>query len=178
MPFEDVFRISAAIQKRFLGARLYRASRRLSLYSPFENEVLTDEIFARASSDGKEVCYPKVLKGKRHLEFFRVKALGELKPGAYEIKEPEKRDEEIDPAGLDLIVVPGVAFDSRGGRIGYGKGYYDRALKGFTGVVAALAYEFQVLKEDLPLVGHDQAVSVIFTEKRTIEVQAAGTRNG
>lgn len=177
MPFEEVLRLSLAIQRRFLRSRLYRTSRTISLYAPFENEALTDAIFEAAAKDGKGVYYPKVLSGGRRLEFFRVRALTDLKPGAYQIKEPGSNGEAVDAEGLDLIVVPGIAFSREGARIGYGKGYYDRALKGFGGaggVVVALAYEFQVLNE-LPQEEHDRPVSAIFTDKRTIEVPAART---
>ncbi|MEK6760241.1 MAG: 5-formyltetrahydrofolate cyclo-ligase [Deltaproteobacteria bacterium] len=171
MAFEEVWRLSAIIQKRFLETPIYRRSGRLSLYSSFKNEVLTDELFRRAVADGKEVCYPRVGRSPdRHLVFHRVTDLKSLVPGAYDIPEPAGVGPAVDPSTFDLIVVPGVAFDAAGARIGYGNGYYDIALQGCTARVVGLAYESQVLKEIIPVEAHDVRVSAIITEKRVVEV--------
>lgn len=171
MSFEDVWRLSAVIQKRFLESPIYRQSGRIALYSSFRNEVLTDELFRKAIADCKEVCYPRVGRSPgRHLVFHMVHDLKSLVPGAYDIPEPADGGCAVDPASLDLIVVPGVAFDGFGARVGYGNGYYDIALHGCVARVVALAYEFQVLKEIIPVEAHDVCVSAIFTEKRVVEV--------
>lgn len=171
MAFEEVYEASVLVQKTFLSSGYYGRARSISLYSSFRNEVLTDEIFHAAELSGKEVYYPRVVRGgKRHLEFFRVEHLGQLSPGSYEIDEPCVDCIQADPATFDLIVVPGAAFDARGGRLGYGKGYYDRALSGLGGKVVALAYDFQVIDGELPMEEHDVRVSAIITEKRVIEV--------
>ncbi|MFQ5441608.1 MAG: 5-formyltetrahydrofolate cyclo-ligase [Thermodesulfobacteriota bacterium] len=172
MTFEKVFGLSDRIQKRFLESAYFKNARRLSLYSSFANEVLTDEIFLGALKRGKETFYPKVLKRKRHLDFFRVADLNELSPGAFDIREPEKASEAVGPGGFDLIVVPGVVFDPGGGRVGFGKGYYDRALKGLECEVVALAYESQVLdRKKIPMESHDVRVGAIVTENRIIKIR-------
>src|SRR3990170_3117847 len=147
LSFEEVYRLSARVQERFLLTPGYRRSRHLCLYSSFQNEVLTEEILRRAVSDGKDVYYPSVVRGIRHLEFYRVKDPGELSPGSYDIPEPRHRESGASPGVFDLVVVPGVVFDLRGARLGFGKGYYDRALREAGCAVVALAYEFQVLGE-------------------------------
>ena len=168
MSFEDVYRASSRIQKRFVESPYFSRARRVALYSSFANEPLTDEIFIRAAKLGKEVFYPRVIKGMKHLEFHRVISMDELAPGSYEILEPAQKDTAQDPASFDLIAVPGVAFDRNGARIGYGKGYYDRALTEARCPIVALAYEFQVIGGMIPAEGHDVNVTAIFTEKRTI----------
>ncbi|MFQ5736296.1 MAG: 5-formyltetrahydrofolate cyclo-ligase [Thermodesulfobacteriota bacterium] len=169
MSFEEVYSRSAVVQKTFLGSAFYGCASGLSLYSSFRNEVLTDEVFRAAALGGKDVCYPRVVRGGgRHLEFFRVSHLGELCPGSYEIPEPGEHEEAVDPAAFDLVVVPGVAFDTKGGRLGYGKGYYDRALAQIRCDVVALAYDFQVIDGEIPVEPHDVRVSAIITEKRII----------
>lgn len=169
LSFEDVFRISSLVQKRFLGTGLYRESKVISLYSSFSNEVLTEDIFERAAADGKQICYPRVVRGGvRHLEFFKVTSMDELSSGPYEIKEPAEGGVKVDPAGLDLVVVPGVAFDGTGARIGYGKGYYDRALGAVGCAIVGLAYEFQVLKEDIPCEPFDVRLTALVTEERVL----------
>ncbi|OGP25399.1 MAG: 5-formyltetrahydrofolate cyclo-ligase [Deltaproteobacteria bacterium GWC2_56_8] len=169
MAFEDVYRKSSLIQKRLIGSPFYAEAGVILLYSSFSNEVLTDELFETAIREGREAAYPRVLRGGgRHLAFFKVKSLKELAPGSYDIPEPAEREERAQAGSFDLVVVPGVAFDEKGGRLGYGKGYYDRALSGIECPIVALAYEFQVLKEDIPVEPHDVRVSAIVTEKRLI----------
>jgi len=171
MAFDDVYEASVRAQRSFLGSEEYGRSGCVSLYSSFRNEVLTDEIFHAAVLSGREVYYPRVVRGeKRRLEFFRVTHLGELSPGSYEIPEPCGGVVKGEPACLDLVVVPGAAFDRRGGRLGYGKGYYDHALKGLGCTVVALAYDFQVIDGELPMEEHDVRVSAIVTESGIIRV--------
>lgn len=171
MVFEDVYRMSLKIQKRLMGSRLFRGAMRLSLYASFQNEVLTDDIFQKAVEEGKEVYYPRVVDGKdRHLAFFKVAGLKGLAPGRYDIPEPPEDADRSGPDAFDLVVVPGVAFDARGSRLGYGKGYYDRALGAFDGHIIGLAYDFQVIEGEIPVESHDVSVSAIVTEKRIIRV--------
>lgn len=171
MAFEEVYQVSLMIQKMFLESGLYASTGCLALYSSFRNEVLTDEVFRCAVSDGKDVYYPRIVKGGgRHLEFFKVTHPGELAPGSYEIPEPEGNDVKGAPGYFDLVVVPGVAFDLKGARLGYGQGYYDRALSGLKCPVVAFAYDFQVLDGEIPVEAHDVRMSAIVTERRVIAV--------
>lgn len=173
MPFEEVFALSSRVQRQLLASALFRDSKRVSLYSSFGNEVLTDDLFRQAMDSGKEVFYPRAARdGSRTLKFLRVTSLDDLSPGAYDIPEPVT-GEFAEPATFDLIVVPGVAFDPKGGRLGFGMGYYDKALADARCPVAALAYEFQVLKEEIPIEPHDVRVSAIATERRLIRVEGA-----
>lgn len=165
LPFEDVCRKSKAIMERFVCLNEYRAAKRIALYASFRNEVLTNGIFLHALSQGKEVFFPRVVRGVG-LSFYRIEREGELSPGSYSILEPQS-GQEWDVRSMDLVVVPGVVFDVKGHRIGYGKGYYDRTLKDFRGSVVGLAYEMQVL-EEIPHYPHDVRIHLIVTEKRTI----------
>ena len=172
LAFETVYELSLRAQKRLLKTSLFRDAARVCLYCSSQNEVLTDEVFEKAWAAGEEVFYPRVVVSgaKRRLGFFRVHGLEELSPGAYEIPEPAGGAELESPDGFDLIVVPGVAFDERGGRLGFGKGYYDMALQGARGRTVALAYEFQVLKkEEIPVEPHDVTLSAIVTDERVID---------
>ncbi len=176
LPFEAVVAKSEAIRDHFTGLEAYRRARRLALYASFKNEVLTDPIFDHALSCGKEVFFPKVIKGIG-LSFFRVREKGELVPGTYSLLEP-CGEEEGEVSSMDLVVVPGIAFDRRGYRIGYGRGYYDMTLGTFNGPIVGLAYEMQVLDE-VPHLPHDIRVERIVTEKGVIrcipgDLEAAG----
>jgi len=171
LPFETVYELSLRAQKRLLETSVFTDALRISLYCSSQNEVLTDEVFESARASGKEVFYPRVVfsGASRRLAFFRVRSLDDLSPGAYEIPEPAAGAELEDPAGFDLVVIPGVAFDEKGGRLGFGKGYYDMALEGAPCRKIALAYEFQVLKnQEIPVEPHDVRVAAIVTEERII----------
>ncbi len=171
MAFEDVLAKSLEAQRRLAASSFFRDARRLALYASFSNEVLTDELLKAALRDGKEVSYPLVARDNpRRLKFYRVSSVDELGPGSYDIREPKPRSGgEVEISGLDLVVVPGVAFDRAGARLGYGKGYYDMALKGAACPVVALAYDFQVLDEEIPAEAHDVPVGAVVTEKRIVE---------
>ncbi|MBI5234624.1 MAG: 5-formyltetrahydrofolate cyclo-ligase [Deltaproteobacteria bacterium] len=170
MTFEEVYALSSAAQRNMLTLDCFKTAKRLSLYASFQNEVLTNDLFQMAVEAGKEVFYPRVKDGnKRRLGFFRVKRLDELSQGSYEIPEPQGEEPLAHPSILDLIVVPGVAFDVKGARLGFGKGYYDMALAGFGSSIVALAYDFQVVKGELPVEPTDVPVSTIVTERRTID---------
>ena len=172
MSFEDVLRLSALVQRRFIASGFFGPARRLALYSSFRNEPLTDAIFIEAIKLGKEVFFPRVAgEGggrSRHLVFHRVLRLKDMAPGSYEISEPFAHEEAAPSGGFDLICVPGAAFDKKGTRLGYGKGYYDRALEGAARPIVALAYEFQIWKEEIPTEPHDIPVAAIVTEERIL----------
>lgn len=163
----QVVALSLALQQRFLELPEYHGAGTLALYAPIHHEVETAAVAAAALAAGKTLLYPAVVGTE--LKFCRVGALTELAPGKYGI--PEPGGEGCDPAQADLIVVPGVAFDLCGRRIGYGKGYYDRALHRLegSGKLVAFCYDFQLLQE---IAGepHDVTMDLVVTESRVVRV--------
>ena len=168
MPFEEVFELSSRIQERFISTSEFKDSKRIALYASFRNEVLTDDILAAAVKDKKEVFFPK-LAAKGKIVFLAVRAKTELFQGSHDIPEPSAGGRAESVATFDLMAVPGVVFDENGGRIGYGKGYYDRILSEARCRVVALAFDFQVLTE-VPSEEHDMTVDALVTETRIIRV--------
>jgi 5-formyltetrahydrofolate cyclo-ligase len=161
---------SRAISERLVAEREFGNSRVVAMYHGFRNEVDTREIFKAAMEAGKDVFFPRVTDRRRGLiEFLRVDDLGALVPGEFGIMEPPESGEAVEPGGIDLFLVPGVAFDAAGNRLGYGAGYYDRALSGRAGrsTAAGLAYEFQVVGE-IPSSPDDERMNMVVTEKRTL----------
>lgn len=158
---------SLALQRRFLELPEFRRARVLALYAPIHHEVETAATAEAALSAGKTLLYPAV-QG-HDLKFCRVDALDELAPGRYGIPEPSGAS--VDPGAADLIVVPGVAFDLGGRRIGYGKGYYDRSLHRLegSGRLVAFCYDYQLL-EEIAGEPHDVTMDVIVTELRVVRV--------
>ncbi len=158
---------SFAIQKAFVATPEFRAARRVGLYAPVQNEVDTAAVLTEALASSRVVAYP-VVRGE-HLEFRHVLAKCMLSKGAFGIPEPTDACEAIDPWGIDLIVVPGIAFDLTGKRIGYGKGYYDRTLHQLEGKgkLVGFCYDFQLV-ETIAGEPHDVMMDLLITEKRVI----------
>ena len=101
------------------------------------------------------------------MAFAPVKDLeNELAEGTYGIREPVPEARAVEAPGPDLILVPGLAFDLRGGRLGKGKGFYDRYLAGVRGFRAGLAYDVQITDKNLPLDAHDQTMDAVVTDQR------------
>ncbi|NJC89133.1 MAG: 5-formyltetrahydrofolate cyclo-ligase [Desulfuromonas sp.] len=163
---ETCLHLSLLIQERFLDSSVYRQAGSIGLYSPVMNEVQTELVARRCLADGKRLAYPRV-EGET-LGFVEVFGSVQMAPGAFGILEPTG-ERSIPCAELDLLVVPGVAFDLVGNRLGYGKGFYDRALAvrlpGLERV--GFAYEFQVV-EQLPAAAHDCRLTRLVTELRTL----------
>ena len=153
-------------QQRLIDSDCFALAQVVALYSPINNEVQTGQLFAAARAEGKRVCYPRIKA--ETLEFLEVSIPGSLAAGSFGVAEPQS-GRVLPIAELDLIVVPGVAFDRTGHRLGYGKGYYDRELVRVTTAVVSigLCFDFQ-LCEKLPRESHDQPVHYLVTEKEFI----------
>ncbi|OED32273.1 5-formyltetrahydrofolate cyclo-ligase [Planococcus maritimus] len=123
----------------------------------------------------KRVAAPKCFAKDRTMDFRLFDHLDQLEVVYMNLQEPiEAQTEAIGPANIDLLIVPGVVFTESGYRIGFGGGYYDRYLSGFSGKTRSLAFDFQVT-DDLPVESHDIPVDGIITEQRTIDSKAVRT---
>jgi 5-formyltetrahydrofolate cyclo-ligase len=155
------------LQGRFLELPEFQRANLLALYAPIHHEVETAAVAAEALSTGRTLLFPAVVGSE--LQFRQVQGLHELTPGRFGI--PEPAGEAFDPRHADLIVVPGVAFDWSGRRIGYGKGFYDRSLHRLegSGRLVGFCYDFQLFEE---IVGepHDVTMDLIVTEIRVVRV--------
>jgi 5-formyltetrahydrofolate cyclo-ligase len=162
LAFSEADKISKEITKNFIGLERFKNAQSVALYFPIKNEVMTEGIFESARELCKQIYFPRV--DGPLLEFGMVNNLSELKPGRFGIPEPNRDAAKVEIADIDLIIIPGVAFDRFGRRIGYGKGYYDRALiKIDKKRRIGLAYNFQIV-DSIPMeVGGDE-VGLIVTE--------------
>lgn len=162
--------LSGVVQQRLIDSGALAAVGCVALYSSIHNEVFTGVVAAKALAAGVVVTFPRV-QGD-NLVFVEIADLSELSPGAFGVLEPQ--GERLVPCqDLDLVVVPGIAFDMTGHRLGYGRGFYDRALDDCRSscVKVGLAYDFQ-LTDSLPTAAHDRTLSVLMTEKRTLNFTA------
>lgn len=160
-------RSSSIMQKVFSLSDFVNANT-IFFYISFRGEVKTLEIIEEALSIGKRVVVAKVDKENKGLILSEIESLTELEPGFLGILEP-KEIKEIKPEELDMVLVPGIAFDEKGNRVGYGKGYYDRFLRKIKNVpFIGLAYEVQMVN-NIPSDKHDISVDKIITEERVIK---------
>lgn len=139
------------------------------VYKPIQHEVMTNLIIENALDNGKTVCLPRVVNAI-HMEAAPIKNQNvDLVISSLRILEPVSSIPPINPSIIDLIVIPGIAFDRNGHRIGFGKGFYDRfipLLRKDCCKIAA-AYHFQVF-DAIPSFESDQKADIIITEKECI----------
>lgn len=150
---------------RFRGG----AAGTLALYAPKGSEVETSTLDAMARGAGWHVAYPRVVDGERMLAFHSA-AIGELAVGRFGLREPVIGAPRVDLATIDAFIVPGLAFDLHGGRIGWGHGYYDATLAAAPQALrVAIAFGCQLV-EEVPGEPHDARMHVIVTERGLVEV--------
>jgi 5-formyltetrahydrofolate cyclo-ligase len=138
------------------------------LYLAIAGEVKLDSLFTNCWSRGKRTCIPVFNAVWKQYEMAEIALETRLKVGNYGIKEPVS-PLLVPMEEIDLIVVPGVAFDLLGNRLGRGGGYYDRLLDGYMGKTVAATFDFQVYPQ-IPVDLHDQPVNFITTETKTVKV--------
>lgn len=171
----DVEENSQRITARLCAQAMFHQARQVLLYSPDENEVETEGLWRAAYRRGIAVYYPRVTADKREVEFVGRHDNEPLVPGVFDILVPAGEDLLTSAARTDLVLIPGVGFDQDGHRLGRGRGYYDRALRGvLAGALrVGLAHEFQVVSH-VPVDPHDERVDYIVTEKRLIACAGTG----
>jgi 5-formyltetrahydrofolate cyclo-ligase len=157
---------SAKILAEVRSAPFYQVSRTILIYLSFREEVETGELAEAILSEGRVLLAPWCAGERLHAA--RVHSLSaDTAPGMWGIPEPLPALRlPVPPQDIDLILVPGAAFDRKGQRLGYGKGYYDRYLPALRrdAVVCGLAFAAQLL-EEIPAEAHDRAMDFLITEE-------------
>jgi len=160
--------ISEKIVSRFMDLAEYHSANTVMFYVDVRDEVRTRQALPAALASGKRIVVPYCVDGE--LELFLLENMEELELGMYRILEPKNELRTIEakrlqPADLDLVMVPGVAFDRNGGRTGHGKGYYDKLLQHarLDAPLIALAFECQMF-EKIPAESHDIYMDKVVTE--------------
>ena len=165
---ENKDELSRQIVARFMQLPEYAAAQTVMFYVDVRAEVRTRHDLQAALQSGKRIVVPYCVDGE--LELFHLEDISELEIGMYKILEPKAElrtviEKRVAVDQLDLIMVPGVAFDRRGARTGHGKGYYDKLLEHARSdtPLVALAFECQMFAE-IPVEEHDVFMDKVVTE--------------
>lgn len=149
----------------------FQGARTVHCYVSWRNEVHTHDLISNMLREGRQVVVPVVDLANRTLLHSAIRTFDDLKPGAFGILEPPKENlQKILFNELDLVIVPGVAFDLSGHRIGFGGGYYDNFLTHVTATKIALTYQFQIV-EKIPIRKEDQRVDILVSEEGVYRVE-------
>ncbi|HEY3739614.1 MAG TPA: 5-formyltetrahydrofolate cyclo-ligase [Bryobacteraceae bacterium] len=153
------------ILRQILALQEFTAARTVFAYYGFGSEIDTTPLLQAVLEDNKKLLLPRVNRKAGVLDLYEVRSLQtDLRAGVWGIPEPNP---EVCPPGLaadiDLVIAPGAAFDRKGGRIGYGKGYYDKLLANRHPLIVAGAFNVQLV-DAVPLEPHDVLVDLLITE--------------
>lgn len=152
------------IYNKVINSEEYFNSKVIFIFVSFGSEIDTHKIITKALEDNKIVCVPKVISKKEGMKAVAISSFQELERSKYGILEPREICNEIKPSSIDLVLVPGLLFDTVGGRIGYGAGYYDRFLKQLKreSKKIGIGYKLQLI-DKVPMEEHDVFLDYIIT---------------
>ena len=154
-------RKSQLITNKLLRNKVFRKAKIVMFYIAFGGEVNTESMIREAKKIGKLICVPVCGKDNETMQPAILKDHAKLKKGPYGVLEPAA-GAQVKPEDLDLVIVPGLAFDKKGNRLGRGKGCYDRFLRTLSKETPSigLAFDFQILPL-VPTTGYDVSVKKI-----------------
>lgn len=172
----EVIAMSEAIKGRILGLDLYKSSSNILSFISFGKEVDTKELIKSSIDYQKNIYAPRVAINS--MDFYKISNLENLVTSKFGVSEPKPDYNNLFILNEErlkektIMIIPGLAFDSMGNRLGYGKGYYDEYLsreyaKDFTKI--ALAYDFQIVDE-VPTDEYDLPVDYIVTPSKVITI--------
>ncbi len=164
---------SKKISEWVFASKRFKTAKTIFVYASYKSEVETREMIQGALRMGKRVAVPKV--DGENMDFYEITSWEDLFPGFQGILEPQTFGKEpVIPADSDVMLLPGAVFDRKGGRIGYGGGYYDRYLErisdtyGHKPYLIALAFACQICPGKIPAEAHDKKMDCILTDRRVI----------
>jgi 5-formyltetrahydrofolate cyclo-ligase len=164
---------SARARASLAGRAVWRQAASILFFAPMPEELDVWPLLADALAAGKIVALPRFVPETAGYIACRIRNLdADLKVGYFGIREPASRALDAEMRQVDLILVPGVAFDLQGRRLGRGKGYYDRLLAAVSGNRCGVAFEEQIV-DAVPSEPHDIRMDFLLTPSRWIELQPA-----
>jgi 5-formyltetrahydrofolate cyclo-ligase len=170
MSVEERAIASESARKLLAEQRVWQEARSILFFAPTSQELDIWPMLEMALGTGKLAALPRFMKDRGSYAPYRVNnPIEEVKPGHFNILEPVPGCAEVPLNQLDLFLVPGVAFDLHGRRLGRGKGFYDQMLKTVRGTTCGIAFEEQIVSE-VPVEPHDIHCNCILTPTRWIEL--------
>ena len=157
------------ISKQIIESDFYKKAENVLVFASAENEFDTSFIIDKCKADKKNVYYPICIDNEGKMEFRKVDSNDDLQIGMYNIPEPKAHCKNYHQQKNDIIIVPCLSVDKNGYRIGYGKGYYDRFLKDFTGVSICPCYN-ELQSDILPTDKFDVKINILVTQHILKEV--------
>jgi len=154
------------IIENIVSLELYKNAECVIIYAATKGEIDLFPLFYKAKSDKKKVAFPRCFE-ERQMKFYEVSDLSELEKGKYGLLEPKITLPQREFKPTDLCIVPAIAYDKEGYRLGYGGGYYDVFLKYFVGTSFGAVYDF-LLFDRLPRHRNDKNVNLIVTERKVL----------
>ncbi len=155
------------IISRIAESRVFLEASALLLYAPHGSEIDLLPLARIARSRGMPIAFPRCDTETQTMQFYILEPHERLTEGAYGIPEPPASAKLCPLDAHTLCILPGLTFDPKGGRLGYGKGYYDRFLADFPGVTVGAVYA-RLTVEEVPTEPHDRPVQMLFTEQESI----------
>ncbi len=157
--------LDSIIFNKVINSEDYKNSDTIFIFVSYNNEVDTHKIIKQALKDEKVLCVPRIISKEEGMDIVQIKTFEDLKQGSYGILEPKDSKLKVEEKSIDLSYLPGLAFDIKGGRVGYGGGFYDRFLVKVRedSKKIGLAYKFQVFSE-VPMDKHDVFIDGIITD--------------
>ena len=167
---------SQAITSVLLARGEFLQAQEVACFLSLPQEINTETLLAACRAHSKRVCVPVWESASRTYVLARLKPTQKLIPGPLGVLEPASW-QAVDPATVDLVILPGLAFDKQGGRLGFGKGYYDRILATCPPACCKIGvgYAWQVVPENLPLASHDVPMDLLVTEAGVIDCRNASS---
>lgn len=157
---------SLKIAEQFLGSSLYKNADVILAYASIGDEVETFSIINHALSSGKRLALPYCIKGTSDMDFYYIESLEDLKSGSFGVLEPDPECCKKYNGEECVVLVPALAFDKNGYRMGYGKGYYDRFLSRLSATKVGLCYS-SCVSRCVFRNWYDEQVDYIITDKFT-----------
>ncbi|BBF42288.1 5-formyltetrahydrofolate cyclo-ligase [Lachnospiraceae bacterium KM106-2] len=165
---DQIEQLSQRIVTQFLESEQYQNANVVYCYVSYNQEVSTRELINQALADGKKLAVPKVTDRATHeMKFYYIQDMSDLIIGYQGILEPEGKEESLAQEN-GLMIVPGLAFDLSGNRLGYGGGFYDTYLNNLNRYqLISFAYDFQFF-DTIPTEEYDQTIDQLYTPTRKI----------
>ena len=161
---DEIHEKSAKVYSALFSSEILQNAKTVMVYLASFNEVRTKMIIDTLLQSGIRVCAPVTDTKNLSITPYYLEDTKNLIHGAFKIAEPT-RDCEAKPEDIDAVLVPGIAFDKSGNRMGFGAGYYDRFLHSYDGIKIGICYDFQLF-DKIPKDSHDITMNYIISEDK------------